>query len=192
MSPLFIINLIIITISLYIVFQLIQKYNMVVFDRYQFEYYALRDRLAMKVVKGELDENSWVYRHVVDAINYHIKTVESVSMIRVIEFLVEYHIKKSEKIAVDRMVDKVEDKEVLSIMYEFMELTGKLLYRNSRVQMIMWDFLIKIIPSDKQLRRIIPESGSIRQIEKTAKNIESNKNVLEEAILNKHGGLSPA
>lgn len=131
----FVVNVAIMVFVLFIVAIQIEKYNQIIFDKYRFKYFALRDRLAMLVVDHKLDEYSWEYQKVVDAINFHISTTEGVSINKIVSLLIEYHISPEEERKVKIIKKKVDHPEVLEIMAEFMETTAGLLERNSRIQM---------------------------------------------------------
>lgn len=152
----FIVNIAILAFILFIVATQIQKYNQIVFDKYRFRYFALRDRLAMLVVNNKLEEDSWEYQKVVDTINFHISTTEGVSINKIISLLIEYHTSPEEERKVRIIKKKVEHPEVLEIMAEFMEVTASLLERNSRTQIA----LLKRF-SKKQKSRHSKDMGSI-------------------------------
>ena len=94
---LFMLNLILLFTVLYIFSVQISAYNEVLFDRCRFRYFALRDQLAMLVINGKLEEDSWEYQTIVDTINFHINTVEKLSIDKVMRVLVEYHISPQEE-----------------------------------------------------------------------------------------------
>ncbi len=127
-------NLVVLLFFLYFVSVLIGKYNEMIFDRYRFRYFALRDRLALLVVKGELKEDSWEYKKLVDTINFHISTVETMSIERIVSLLVQYHTSPEEERNVRLIKKNIKNEEVLRIMGDFMETTASLLARNSRAQ----------------------------------------------------------
>ena len=133
----FMINITIMVFVLFVVAIQIHKYNQIVFDKYRFKYFALRDRLAMLVVNHKLEEDSWEYQGVIDAINFHIRTIEGVSISKIISLLIKYHVSPEEERKVKIIKKKVDHPEVLEIMADFMETTASLLECNSRIQIAL-------------------------------------------------------
>ncbi len=130
----FLMNLVIILAVLYIVSVQISKYNEIIFKKYRFKYFSLRDDLAMLVVSGKIKEESWEYQQLIDTINFHIQTIESMSINKIIAMLVEYHTSPEEERKVRIIKKKIKHTEVISIMAEFMDVTSQLLERNSKMQ----------------------------------------------------------
>ncbi|ASQ90114.1 hypothetical protein CHL67_03495 [Prosthecochloris sp. GSB1] len=178
----FLLNLIILVMIFYGISVLIGRCNEVMFDEYRFKYFALRDKLALMVVDGKISEGSVEYKFLINAINYHIKTVETVSMIRVIELLVRYHNSPEESREVSMITRKVENVDSLAIVLEFMRLSNSLLYRNSRVQMKALDLLVQVVP----LNKILVKKSGMREIKTTSEKINSNIDRLTTALSNKH------
>jgi len=112
----------------------IDRNNRIIMDRFRFRYFELRDRLALLVVEGKLDEDSWEYKQVVDVINFHIATVESRSISDIIKQLVAYHSSAEERRKVKIFKRKTEHPEVIAILSDLFKTTLRLLKRNSRVQ----------------------------------------------------------
>lgn len=110
-------------------------YSDVVCSGYRYRYYALRDRMGMLVMRGELDEDSWEYRHIVDTINFHIKALEQLSMLRLVLFLMGYHTNSRVRGEV-RSLRKSVDPIVAEILVEYLTTTVEILRRNSRAQTI--------------------------------------------------------
>lgn len=137
-------NLILLTFVVYILALQVSRYNQIIFDKYRFRYFAIRDQLAMLVVKGEIEEDSWEYRQIVDSINFHIKTIESVSINKIINVLIEYHNSSEEERRVRVIKKKVENEEVRKIMADFMSITSTLLERNSKMQIRVLRHLSKM------------------------------------------------
>lgn len=136
-------NLLLLVVVLYVLAVQIDKYNHIIFDKYRFRYFELRDKLAMLVIDGKLDENSWEYQKIVSAINFHIKTIETVSINKIISLLIQYHTSPEEERKVRIIQKKTEHPEVIEIMAEFMDVTVSLLKRNSKMQIKMLDVICK-------------------------------------------------
>jgi hypothetical protein len=130
----FLMNLVIILAVLYIISVQISKYNEIMFKKYRFKYFSLRDDLAMLVVSGKIKEESWEYQQLINTINFHIQTIESMSINKIIAMFVEYHTSPEEERKVRMIKKKIKHIEVISIMAEFMDVTSQLLERNSRMQ----------------------------------------------------------
>jgi hypothetical protein len=156
------------------------------FDGYRYKYFALRDRLALLVINGTIKENSFEYKFLIDAINYHINTIETVSMIRVIELLIKYHNSPDESRSVSLIAKKVDNKDALSVVLDFMKLSNDLLYRNSRAQMRILNFIFNYLPLKKLENKIILKDGNMRQIKKTSDKINSNIKRINTALGNNH------
>lgn len=131
----FLVNMIILVFVLFVFSTQIDTYNKIIFSKYRFQYFALRDRLALLVVNGKLEENSWEYRKIVGTINFHINTLETVSIHKIISFLAQYHSSPEEGRRVKIIKKKLDHPEVIEILAEFMDLTGRLLERNSGMQL---------------------------------------------------------
>lgn len=119
-------------------------YNQIIIDRYRFRYFALRDRLSCLVVKGRLAENSWEYQCIVDVLNFHIKTVETMSIRKIVETLADFHTSDDEQRNVKKMKTADIDKEVLEVLSAFFHTTSSLLRRNSRVEIAILNFLERL------------------------------------------------
>jgi len=112
----------------------ISFYNQIIFDKYRFRYFALRDRLAFLVAEGELDENSWEYKNLVDVINFHIRTVETMSISNIVEMLVSFY---SGDVEVNIISKKIENEKVLEIVSDFISVTLSLLRKNSKAELTL-------------------------------------------------------
>lgn len=119
---------------LFVVSNQITAYNCAVGDEYRFRYFALRDRLAMMVVKGHINENSWEYKHIIDALNFHINAVETMSLTRISAMLARYHMSSEEDRTVKMVQKRIENEEVRKLMFDFLGVTRNLLRRNNRAQ----------------------------------------------------------
>ena len=124
-----------VTLVMYGVFLQIREHNVLLFTEYRFRYFALRDQLAMRVVQGHLQEQSWEYRYIVQAINFHISAVETMSIIRILEMLIRYHTAREDQCDVQRLQRHIDDPTVAKILVGYMEVTSELIRRNSRMQM---------------------------------------------------------
>lgn len=122
------------TVLLFIVFVQIREANELTRTKYRFRYFALRDKLAMLVAKGELAEASWEYQHIVQTLNFHISAVESLSLFRIADVLANYHLSSAEERQVNMISKKLDNKEVAAIVVGYMDTTYELIRRNSRVQ----------------------------------------------------------
>lgn len=140
------------TMILYAVFVLIREYNALVMTKYRFRYFALRDRLAMLVAAGKLDEDSWEYQHIVDTLNFHISAVEDLSIMRVINLLVEYHTSKDEESRVQKLSRDIDREDIKKIVVAYMTVTHSLIRRNSRVQMALLSALAAFVPKSSTMR----------------------------------------
>lgn len=149
-----VIYMLIIVFVLYLFSVQINKYNEVVFDKFRFRYFALRDRLAMLVVNGNLDEGSWEYKQLVDAINFHINATETMSIKKIARILAEYHSSSDEERKVRLLKKKVTDKAVISVVLDLMDVTYKLLERNSFMQLRYFRYLRSKNSSSNQIDRL--------------------------------------
>lgn len=129
--------LLVATMVLYVMFLQIREHNELRFTSYRFRYFALRDQLAMLVVRGKLKEQSWEYKHIVSTINFHISAVETMSIIHLVTMLIRHHASSEEQQQVRVLRRHIDDPEVARIMVQYMETTMDLIRRNSRVQMFL-------------------------------------------------------
>ncbi|TYT73161.1 hypothetical protein [Desulfobotulus mexicanus] len=142
-------NLLILIFVLYVFALQIDRYNKIIMDQYSFKYFELRDRLAMLVIHGELEEDSWEYKDIIKTINFHINAIETMSVSRIISSLVAYHTSSDEDKKVEIIKKSVDNPEVLEVMAEFMNTTALLLERNSKVQIKILQWLLKSSVSKK-------------------------------------------
>ncbi len=138
------INIIMLTIILYTFSVQINTYNSLIFEKYRFRYFAIRDRLALLVIDGKIKEQSWEYQRIINAINSHIKTIENMSISNIIRLLVQYHNSPSESRPVDMMRKKIDNEEVIKIMVEFFDITSSILKRNSWMQVKALKIILSI------------------------------------------------
>lgn len=134
---LFLIGFFLILFCLYIAAEQLNLNNKLMFDEYKFKYFSLRDNLALLVVSGKLKESSWEYKHIVDAVNYHIQTVETISVTKIVSMLVSYHTSKKDDAIVEKLEKSIHDPAVISIVISYFECTRSLLKRNSRTQIAL-------------------------------------------------------
>lgn len=162
------------TAVLYCFFLLIREYNELLFTSYRFRYFALRDELAMLVMRGRIDEDSWEYRQIVSAINFHISAVETLSMIRLVSMLIAYHTSPEEKRQFAVLARRIEDDELKAIMVRYMDTTRDLLMRNSRCQIAIIRIAKRLLgPDARQGRHEIVENPN-----EALNEIEQNKTEL--------------
>lgn len=169
------------TIVLYFFFLLIREYNDLVFTRYRFRYFALRDELAMLVMRGRIKEDSWEYQCIVSAINFHISAVETLSMIRVVSMLIAYHTSPEEKRQFAVLARRIEDPDLMAIMLRYMDTTYDLLVRNSRWQIRFIDVSKKLLGCVGSAAR--PKHEIVENPREALKTIETNKSALQAAVM---------
>lgn len=181
------INVIILTLILYTFSVQISTYNSLVFEKHRFRYFAIRDRLALLVVYGKIEEQSWEYQRIIDAVNFHIKTIENMSINNIIRLLVRYHNSPDESNVVNMIHKKIDNEEVIKIMVEFFDITSAILKRNSWMQLKA----VKIILSMRKRPNILddpeilnmPEVESIRNSKSALENIKTFRDSLNENLL---------
>lgn len=127
-------SLLIVVFFLYVLFLQIDTYNKLVNTNFRFRFFALRDRLAMLVCTGDIKENSWEYKYIIDALNYHVSAVEHLSIVDVIEALVQFHTSQNEDQAFRRFRKTSDNKEVKLILDDYMRTVQRMIQRNSRWQ----------------------------------------------------------
>ena len=157
-------SIVALVIPLFFVSLLIDEYNEIIFEKYRFRYFALRDRLALLVVKGDLEEDSWEFEKIVDTINFHIGAVEAMSIERIVTLLIEHHTSPEEERKVRIINNRISNIEVRAIMEEFMSITSSLLYRNSRVQ-IKFVTLISKLFGEGSVKRIKTPKLALQKIQ---------------------------
>jgi hypothetical protein len=150
----FILSLLLLTSVLAIFAYQISLHNSVASDRFRFEYFALRDRLNLLVARGKIREESLEYRTFMGAINFHIHAVESVSIMRMASVIAGYHTTTTGSRKVEVSPQLLLSDETKKLMFDFLTTTEKLLRRNSRAQMWLYDFINK--------KRIVVPSGKVR------------------------------
>lgn len=171
------ISLLIGTIALYVLFIQIREYNELNRIKYQFQFFALRDRLAVLVASGHLSEDSWEYKNIVDVLNYHIGAVEKMSLGRIVSALVQFHMSSAEDFRMRGLSKRVSDKAVADIVMDYMSTTYELIRRNSRVQISL------IRAAGSILRPIFPKISSPQKLvvnpTRALMAIESHQHLME-------------
>jgi hypothetical protein len=132
---LFFINASVIVFFLAVIAIQISKHNRLTLNEFQYKYYELRDRLAMLVVNGQLDENSWEFNHLVNTINYHISVIDTVSFSRMLPVLSKYHASPGEARQVKIIKKKIDHPDVIELLADFFDVTANLIKYNSRMQL---------------------------------------------------------
>ena len=158
------------TILIYFLFLQIREYNQLVFTRYRFRYFALRDELALLVMRGRINEDSWEYQRIVEAINFHISAVETLSIIRLVNLLIAYHTSPNEKQQFELLARRIEDPDIVRIMVQYMDTTYDLLRRNSRAQLRcirMAKWVLALVGSDARPKHelVVNPSEALTAIE---------------------------
>jgi hypothetical protein len=171
--------LLVATLVLYVVFLHIHAYNELRLTAYRFRYFELRDKLTMLVVKGKLREDSWEYKHIVETINFHIESVETVSIIRLVTMLIKYHTSTEEQRQVRALTKRIDDPAVAKIMVEYMETTMDLIKRNSRVQLFLIGVAKRVLEARGSTR--IFGRGLFENPSEALATIESNKSAFSAA-----------
>jgi hypothetical protein len=130
---------------LYVAFLQIDAYNTLVVAKFRFRFFAIRDKLAMLVCDGSLSENSWEYKYLIDALNFHISVVETLSIVEIAERLVQFHTSPSEDKAFERLKKTVDKPVVKEVLVEYMTTVYSVLERNSKWQARVIKIAISII-----------------------------------------------
>lgn len=136
----FLIGLSLISFVLYIFSLQISVNNRIARDRYRFQYFALRDQLTMLVCAGKIKDDSWEYKELVNAINFHIHAVDDVSVLRMAKMIAHYHSTSKDERQVRMIKRDVESDDVRKIMVEYLKVTRSLLIRNSKAQIELVKF----------------------------------------------------
>lgn len=135
-------SLALLSFMLYTFARQIDQYNNLIFTRYRFRYFELRDRLALLVVSGAIQESSWEYQHIINALNHHIRTVETTSIRRIARVLSDFHTSQEEKRKIRVFEKNIQHKEVIAIVVDFMKITDELLSRNSKAELYFLGVII--------------------------------------------------
>jgi len=130
-------SLLAMTIVLYGLDMLIREYNVLVLTRFRFRYEALRDELAMRVVRGQLAEDSWAYRHIVAAINHHLHALETMSTTEVLRRLIAYHTSADAGTTAAGLVEHGDDPAIKRLLVRYVVITQDLLLRVGRCQIAL-------------------------------------------------------
>jgi len=170
-------NLLLLGLVFYFFAILIEKYNQLILDKYRFSYFALRDRLATMVINGELKETSREYKTVIDAINFHIKTVEDVSIHKLVAALVHFHNSPEEKWCVKSIQKGHAHPALCEIMIDYLDLTHSLLLRNSKMQTKLLRWMTSTKRSDTLMH-----SELMQERQKAMQNIEHYRESCRQAM----------
>lgn len=127
-------SLLILAVWLYVLFLQLDAYSTLINTKFRFSFFALRDKLALLVCNGQINEKSWEYKYVIDALNYHISAVERLSIVEVVEAFIEYHTSPDEDHAIQRLNRTADNDAVKAILVEYMQTVHCMIVRNSRWQ----------------------------------------------------------
>lgn len=95
----------------------------------KFKFFALRDRLALLVNQGELEENSIQFGALRDSINYSIASIDDLSIMHVARMLIDAL--QDESSSLSHSLFRTEHEEVQSISEAYLQLNRELLVKNS-------------------------------------------------------------
>ncbi|MEW8232073.1 MAG: hypothetical protein AB2745_17235 [Candidatus Thiodiazotropha endolucinida] len=109
---------------------LIKKYHEYLDIKFTYRYYAIRDRLANLVLQGKLDEKSNEYSGLIDVINYHIYSLEKITLTAKLNAILE---------ASDRTLQtandlSLENEGVRRIVRDLLSNTDAVIRRNSKFE----------------------------------------------------------
>lgn len=118
-------------------FDLIRRqFNAYTSTKQKFKLFAIRDKLALLVISGELKETSKEFRVLRDAINYSISQVDDLS------------VRKATAIAINGIEKKdvIEFKaeNTINIAHEYFLATREMIIRNSRFELFIFSMLHKL------------------------------------------------
>jgi len=103
-----------------------------VLDKYRFRFFAMRDEMALMVVNGQLEEESWQYQTIIDAINHNIRTIEDVSDEHRISMLLADLVRPEAQKRVRQFSQQLEEDRVKAIVYDYFVTTRSLIVRSGR------------------------------------------------------------
>lgn len=175
MTMTLLISMLIGTSVLYIFFLQIRESNELNRTKFRFRYFALRDQLAMLVATGKIKEDSWEYKNIIQTLNFHINSVESLSFLRVVEVIAKYHLSSKEERQVRQLSKKVDNKEVAKILFCYLETTSDLIRRNSRLQIL----LVRVIGRFLRIMKMKNSSADATMPDRALSKIKSHKAELE-------------
>ena len=127
------------------------------------------------VIEDKLDENSWEYQQIIDTLNYHIKTVESLSVDKVVDALSKYHNSPEEEQSVEMIQRKIDDQEVLKIVVDFIVVTHSLLRRNSKAQLAIFSLFKDFASESKRpkVSKLIEPQEAVNKLKSYKISLES-------------------
>ncbi len=186
----FFIGVCVLLIVLYFAAQQIKLYNEIMLDKYRFRYFSLRDRLALMVINGDLEEDSWEYKKIVDTLNYHIKSVETMSIDHIVSMIAKYHTSPEEQRTVRIIEKRVKNEAILQLMVEFFSVTRQVLWRNSRTQIRALKYVVG--KSQRRQRRVatVPEIGVMRNSKAALKRIDGSLESLSSSLSDVHAAAA--
>ncbi len=117
--------------------RLLRLYREMIIDKHRYRYFALRDNLAMLVVRGQLEERSWEYQRIIDVINHHISFADVVSEERMVSALVDAY-DPATRSTVRKLQKNVSDPDVIHILVQFFQNTRELMDRNTWVHRLLF------------------------------------------------------
>lgn len=118
----------------YVAFIQIDAYNALKAEKFRLRFFAIRDELALLVCQGSLKEDSWEYKYIIDALNFHISVVERLSIVEVAEAFLRIHSSTDENKVFERFTATADREDVKLILGEYMEVVRQMLLRNSKWQ----------------------------------------------------------
>lgn len=171
-------GLIVLFITTYFIFLIIDQYNKMICTRYKFKFFTLRDELALLVMQGKIDENSAEYNDVVHILNFHISAVEKMSITRVISLLINKYSNDENFKKASVKVKQIDNKEVAKIMWKYMDVTYNLIGRNSRIQIFILKAISLVLKKLKNSEKTLNKMNTINP-EKALNNIKASREILE-------------
>jgi len=163
------INIIVLMMILYVFSVQISLYNELVFNQYRFKYFAIRDQLALLVIDGEIEEQSWEYQDIINVINYHINNTENMSIHNRIRLIKCYNQPQDSQVFC-MVKRKISHPKVMEIMIDFFDTTSAIIKRNSGMQLKVIQFLLSMKKKPSLLEQ--PEIRKTPEIE-FARNTQS-------------------
>ena len=170
---------------LYIAFLQLREFNKMTLCEYRFKYFALRDKLAILVVDRKIKEDSWEYKNIINTINFHISTIETMSIMRIAQLLIAYHTSQNEDNKVKALAKKVENKDVAEIIIEYMSITQSLIRRNSKTQIFLLNianYLFKALKVGPVHKASINRHDLIQNPNQALLKIDSRKSSFESLV----------
>jgi hypothetical protein len=160
-------GILICSLLLHIVFLQIEARNTIETNKFRLAFFALRDRLAMLVVKGKLQEDSWAYKHIVDALNFHIHAVETLSIVDLVEVVIRFHTSSNSENCGSELISFNElTPEAREILREYLRVVRKLILRNSKWQIRTIRVVNKVLGNGQKTTGLVSDPRpAIEQID---------------------------